>query len=610
MFMKKVVSTRKAGPILLALTLGLTACGGEKLAPAGDGAVDPDIEAIPELGMNLSAFPGTCLMTSATVLTMTFTGAGTGILSMRVLDKAIMVNGIPCTGFGAAPIALQGAVKQIVVAGTAAAETLIVDFAGGSFGLGTTSLVGMTVDLAGGANEFKFRGQSTPETITMGAGAIATPYPTISYGSANKDIVVTTTSGVPVMTLALSGGADVFNAGGSTATGAELTDDVIVYGGLANDTFLKGNGTGSPGALTAWGGAGTDTFSYAARTSALDVVTVTVDGTHLSGGGTVTSGSAAEGDLINTDIETVIGTSGNDTFNVTQLPDPAGGTIYPALTLNGGPGNDSFVESNVATSKTVFIGGTGTNTVDYSARTQAGNALTIIMGTGAADGEAASGVSGLTGGEQDDVQATIQAVVGTSGDDSITGSAAADTISGGPGVDTLIGLAGNDTLNGGAGNDILNGGDGDDSFPMTAAADGTDTVSGGNGVDTVDYSLRSANNTCDLTSTATVPSATLSGASGENDEIRDDVENCLGAAGATVTNLFNGNGSNNEFVGGAGVNTFNGGAGDDTMQGGVAADQFYCGAGDDITISGGGTDVFHTPAGAVAASKSVSDCEL
>lgn len=84
---------------------------------------------------------------------------------------------------------------------------------------------------------------------------------------------------------------------------------------------------------------------------------------------------------------------------------------------------------------------------------------------------------------------TRNAVVGTSGNDTLTGTAGRDiicglggndTLKGGGGRDLLIGGAGNDTLYGGTGNDQLLGGSGSDSL---YGGTGKDRLDGGSGPD-------------------------------------------------------------------------------------------------------------------------------
>jgi Ca2+-binding RTX toxin-like protein len=169
------------------------------------------------------------------------------------------------------------------------------------------------------------------------------------------------------------------------------------------------------------------------------------------------SGRAGENDQINTDIENARGADGDDTFT--------------------GPANVG----------NRFVGGLGDDTVDYSARTAP---LTITQGDGLAnDGES---------GEGDDIDITIDTIIGGSGNDHITfttpgarraeGRNGSDTLVSTSGNDTLIGGNGADSLQGGDGSDYLDGGDGDDSLDGGL---GPDVIIGGPGNDTVYYLMRS-----------------------------------------------------------------------------------------------------------------------
>ncbi|HZT81758.1 MAG TPA: hypothetical protein VFA26_16145, partial [Gemmataceae bacterium] len=148
------------------------------------------------------------------------------------------------------------------------------------------------------------------------------------------------------------------------------------------------------------GGAGNDTLSYAAYTTAVDVVLSGSDGNGFSGTGTgltgfsgidVLAGGSGSDSLTGEDVdstwslgssqtyndgsqtlafsafETLNGGSGKDAFNVTQT------TSGASLTLNGNGGDDTFSVTtldNIAGDLTVD-GGSGTNTldVDDSAKT-------------------------------------------------------------------------------------------------------------------------------------------------------------------------------------------------------------------------------------------------
>ena len=130
----------------------------------------------------------------------------------------------------------------------------------------------------------------------------------------------------------------------------------------------------------------------------------------------------------------------------------------------------------------------------------------------------------------------------------------ASTLNGGDGDDTLGGGSGIDTLNGGAGADHLEGGL------------GGDTLSGGADIDSVSYSSRTS------AVSVTIDNVANDGESGENDDVRSDVQNVTG-----------GNGSD-ALTGSSGSNVLNGGNGGDTLDGGTGTDVLNGGAGGD-TVS-------------------------
>lgn len=520
------------GAALLALTTA--ACGG----PQEAADADADFEGIPELGQPLTACGATITFSSATgALSVAFPGGSpTCIIAKRVSDCAILVSGVQQKDAVTNVLPTSTTVKTIAVTGGAGnADTLIIDFANGTFSPGTATVVGITV--ASTVENFKFRGQSGVDTVTLGITGTVVG---MAAATVNKDITIDTVV-ASTLTFALGAGKDVFSTGGNTAVGTTLTKDVTVYGGEGDDTFNEG--ATANGKATIYGGPGIDTVSYALRTAAL---TVDLDNAADDGDGAANAG-AGEDDNIRDDVDVVTGGSLGDTFTPGANP----------VTFNGGAGDDTCADGVIKTVSTVFVGGAGTDTYTYAGRA---NAVTITMGAGANDGET---------DELDNIDATVEQVVG------------------GGGADTITGGTGNDTITGGAGADTLNGGGGDDVFNMGAAADGNDLVSGGAGVDTVDYSGRGAALTIALDATGTPLNGTDSGAAGEADELSTDLENVIGAPG--FANTITGNASNNEIIGSSAIDTINSGGGDDTVEGKGAVDVVDCGAGDDVAICAGCT---------------------
>ena len=132
-----------------------------------------------------------------------------------------------------------------------------------------------------------------------------------------------------------------------------------------------------------------------------------------------------------------------------------------------------------------LIGGPGSDTVSYA------NRVVPVTAT-AGDGAANDGVAG----ENDDIQSTVENVVGGRAADVLWGNAGSNELIGGDGDDDLHGLAGsdglfgsngNDTIIGGAGRDELRGERGDDM--ITSYDFGSDHVGCGAGIDTVKADL-------------------------------------------------------------------------------------------------------------------------
>jgi Ca2+-binding RTX toxin-like protein len=263
-------------------------------------------------------------------------------------------------------------------------------------------------------------------------------------------------------------GNDVLDGG---LDGDMLTADTAVDG---SDTFIGGSGPG------------VDQVSYSGRS-----VGVVADADGVQGD----DGQAGEKDTIGTDVEGLIGGSGNDRLLGTNRSESlSGGAGNDTLAGSGGndsleggagrdnlngAGGDDYLSGDDPTYGGIFAdtvhGGPGRDTVSYAYYTKP-----VIV-----DLDGATGDDGVAG-EKDTVGADVEDISGGSGHDRLTGNAAANRLDGAVGNDTLIGLAGDDELIGFLGQDTLTGGDGDDN--LDALGSGTDQLDGGpNGTEAGDY---------------------------------------------------------------------------------------------------------------------------
>jgi Ca2+-binding RTX toxin-like protein len=218
------------------------------------------------------------------------------------------------------------------------------------------------------------------------------------------------------------------------------------------------------GADTMSGGAGQDTADYGDRSAA---VTVTTDGV-------ANDGASGEADNVQSDVDSIVGGSGDDRLTGGAGPDVLLGDAGDD-TLAGNAGND------------VLLGGDGDNSLNMGAGDD-------VAFAGAGD-DTVRGFAGhdavFAGAGDDDLQwndPVGDTVFGDSGDDRILGGdAAADVIHGGAdddfiqafttaaanatAGDRLYGDGGNDTVIGGNASDFIEGGEGNDTLTGNGAAD-------------------------------------------------------------------------------------------------------------------------------------------
>jgi Ca2+-binding RTX toxin-like protein len=233
----------------------------------------------------------------------------------------------------------------------------------------------------------------------------------------------------------------------------------VLYGMGGDDTFA--GGTASSGANQDWGGGGSDTIDYSARTAPVYVDLRAQAGYVNRGSGFVLT------DQMNS-IENATGGSGNDTL----IGDGGDNVLIGgggSDVLYGLGGNDTLMGGLAAPgSFNQLWGGDGSDTASYAFAT---TSVYADLGVGA------GWVANQTG--QLVLNDTFNSI---------------ENLTGGSRADTLIGDAGNNVLDGGLGADIMYGRGGANTFVYTSAADsnltiGYDTIGDfKRGIDTLDFS--------------------------------------------------------------------------------------------------------------------------
>ena len=225
----------------------------------------------------------------------------------------------------------------------------------------------------------------------------------------------------------------VGTTGDDTLVGTSGPDVIVGLGG--NDVI-----DGKDGADAFCGGDGIDTVSYASHPGAVVA--------NLTGGsgddGSNLDGPVGARDSISTDVERLIGGSGNDTLvgngAANLLTGGAGNDVLSGSAGNdrlvGGVGNDSLVGG---TGADTLDGGSG---VDYARYGDHPRAVALRLDNKANDGNYTDGPSTA----RDNIWASVEALLGGPGDDVLVGSSGNNSLDGAKGADTLYGLGGNDYL--------------------------------------------------------------------------------------------------------------------------------------------------------------------
>ena len=243
--------------------------------------------------------------------------------------------------------------------------------------------------------------------------------------------------------------------------------------------------------------------------------------------------------------DTIIGKAGRDELFGNGGNDRLNGGLNNDL-LNGGAGSDTADYSNIHIGGTKYIGATAGVTVNLNVQ----------------------GVAQNTGGAGLDTLVSIENLIGTNFNDTLTGNGAKNVLSGLGGDDTLDGRGGIDTA----------------SYATALAGvavsllDGDGQASGGAGLDTLlNIENLTGSNFNDTIITDFSENSTFNGGNGD-----DYLE-----ANHSIGDRLNGGGGNDTLIVGNGFSTLNGGDGDDYLNGGDGG-VLNGGDGDDLLEAGNG----------------------
>jgi Ca2+-binding RTX toxin-like protein len=386
--------------------------------------------------------------------------------------------------------------------------------------------------------------------------------------------------------------ADISLGDGSDTYSASLPYVVKILGGEGNDTLSLSASPGStldagggddvigpgPNAADYHGGGGKDSLNlltWPQQEASLDDVANDGHGTQ-------------HGDNFHSDIEKVVGGSGDDTITGTDGADELAAGSGGNDVLNGLGGNDvitgdqscsGFLTDNGG----VANGGSGNDEINMPrGAVDAGPGDDVVM-TGLCSDSGAV----IAGGADHDRLVIWRgdpitlSLDGVANDGALLGAPAANVASdfeeivAGDETDVLIGDAGNTLFDAGGGDDLVDGGT------------GADTLIGGPGEDAVDYSSRT--NAVHVSLDDVVGD---DGESGEGDTVASDIEDVYGGSGPDhlIAGLspayLDGGGGDDIIAGSAGADYLVGGAGSDSVSGGTGPDALFGDAGDDLIFAG------------------------
>ena len=352
---------------------------------------------------------------------------------------------------------------------------------------------------------------------------------TLDYSAYTGNVTVNLATGQATGTSGISN-IEIIKGGTGINTITGDDGDNTLYGGPSNDRLVGGKGNDTYVLYDGWGtdeivelpGEGDDTVDLSGITGATGQLTFNF------GAGTLTI------------------TGGGNALTHT------GGNVENFV---GGDFSNNFVFGAGVTIAGGAAGGSGGDTLDFSAYTTAVNAILTRLGS-------ADGFAGTLNGMAFD---NINALTGGSASDRLTGMNATATFTIQP---AIVEYVSTNTLIA-ANFETLTGGTNSDTFALANTVTFAGTINGGAGTDTLDYSAYTTAITVDLSSRVAQHIGALS-----------SIENVTGGS------------VNDVLTGDAGPNVLRGGPGNDLLSGLGGNDILVGGADNDTLIGGAGNDTF------------------
>jgi len=446
-------------------------------------------------------------------------------------NDTLTMTGLTPVAFGAYAFAsgdtptLEGWIGDDVLTGVAGTN-VIARYSADQGGITVNLAAGYAIDHWGNVdtlvNIWGIRASAFDDVVTLGAGnefVLPGDGADIVNGGAGLDRV--SFDGAPAAVVVDLAAGTAQDGYGNTDI---LTDFEVVSGtGFDDQIFGDGNANwlnGGGGSDLLDGRGGSDTVVYFFNTAALGAMLV-----DLAAGSAQSFATPTIDTLVS--IENAIGSMFGDTMSGSVANNALYGYLGDDL-LAGRGGND------------LLDGGDGEDAASYF---EAPSRVVVNLSLAGAQNTLGAGLDTLV---------SIEHVLGSNFNDTLTGNA---------GVNRLFGVAGNDALFGGDGDDWLDGGLGDD------------IMQGQGGIDTADYGTANASVTVSLALQGAYQNTI-----GAGSDYLNGLENLRGGF---FGDTLGGNASGNLIEGGSGNDTIDGAAGNDTLDGGD---------GDDTLIGGAGTD--------------------